>query len=184
MPQSIQHQLLQNWNPITPIFQGASINNCTFKINFGPNPVSPCHKRRRVIIEEDSQWASLRLACYISTVNKILSVWILLVFTNLCYLEWSREYLFDCLHFYSICFSSSILYSKCCWIGFYVRLILYPIPSYLKVLQSVNPGNNWAIILVIILGNTCEYWTASSTLMLVNILWYCLINSYYRVKKL
>ena len=55
MPQSIQQQLLQNWNPITAIFQGASINNCTFNISFGPNPVFPGHKRRRVIIEEDSQ---------------------------------------------------------------------------------------------------------------------------------
>ena len=54
IPQSIQQQLLQNWNPITPVFQRASINNCTFNINFGPNPVSPCHKRGRVIIEEDS----------------------------------------------------------------------------------------------------------------------------------
>ena len=54
MPQLIQQQLLQNWNPITPIFR-ASLNNCTFNINFGSNPVSPCHKRRRAIIEEDSQ---------------------------------------------------------------------------------------------------------------------------------
>ena len=35
-PQNIQQQLLQNWNPVTPIFQGASIQNCTFNINFGP----------------------------------------------------------------------------------------------------------------------------------------------------
>ena len=64
MPQSIQQQLLQNWNPITPTFQGASISNCTYNINFGSNPVSPCHKRRRVIIEEDSQWNSLWWPCY------------------------------------------------------------------------------------------------------------------------
>ena len=47
-----------------------------------------------------------------------------------------------------------ILHSKGGWIGFYVREILYPIPSFLKVLRSVNPGNNpynsclfWAILL-------------------------------------
>ena len=55
MPQSIQQQLLQNWNPKTPIFQGALINDCTFNINFNPNLVSPCHKRCAVIIVEDSQ---------------------------------------------------------------------------------------------------------------------------------
>ena len=56
IPQTFhQQQLSQNWNPITPIFQGASINNCTFNINFGPNIISPPRKRRRVVIEDDSQ---------------------------------------------------------------------------------------------------------------------------------
>ena len=54
-PQNIQQQLLQNWNPVTPIFQGASIQNCTFNINFGPKVNSPPPKRRRIIIEDDSQ---------------------------------------------------------------------------------------------------------------------------------
>lgn len=53
--QTIQQQLSQKWNPVAPIFQGASINNCTFNINFGPNLISPPCKRRRVILEDDSQ---------------------------------------------------------------------------------------------------------------------------------
>ena len=54
-PQNIQQQLLQNWNPVTPIFQGDSIQNCTFNINFGRKVDSPPPKRRRIIIEDDSQ---------------------------------------------------------------------------------------------------------------------------------
>ena len=65
---SVQQQMMVNWNPvhphnqnknpIPPIFQGATINNCHFNINININPVSTCEnppKRRRIVIEDDSQ---------------------------------------------------------------------------------------------------------------------------------
>ena len=56
IPMSIQQQLLNNWNPVLPsTFHGALISNCTFNINVYNNSKSPPSKRRRVIIEDDSQ---------------------------------------------------------------------------------------------------------------------------------
>ena len=60
IPLEIQQQLMQSWNPFnTAIFQGATMNNCVFNINVNaPKPrsvsSSPCIKRRRMIIDDDS----------------------------------------------------------------------------------------------------------------------------------
>ena len=59
LPLNIQQQMMECWNPITPIFQGATISNCVFNININTNPSSPQNvnprKRRRVVIDDDSQ---------------------------------------------------------------------------------------------------------------------------------
>ena len=50
--------MMQSWNPLTPIFQGATLSNYVFNININttlsPQNYNP-YKRRRVIIDDDSQ---------------------------------------------------------------------------------------------------------------------------------
>ena len=54
IPQSIQQQLLPNWNtPLPPAFFGAHISNCTFNINVYNSSPTRCNKRRRIFIEEE-----------------------------------------------------------------------------------------------------------------------------------
>ena len=56
IPLEIQQQLSQSWNPVTPIFQGATISNCTFNIHVNSsNSSSPVRKRRRIIIEDSQE---------------------------------------------------------------------------------------------------------------------------------
>ena len=62
IPNSIQNQLLSEWNmPFPPsasvsipTFYGATMNNCTFNINvYNSSPPSKLQKRRRIFIEEE-----------------------------------------------------------------------------------------------------------------------------------
>ena len=41
LPLHIQKQMMQSWNPRTPIFQGATLSNCIFNININTTPSSP-----------------------------------------------------------------------------------------------------------------------------------------------
>ena len=66
---------------------------------------------------------------------------------------------------FSLChtwLNNIILHSKGGCIAFYVRQILYPIPSYLKVLWSINRGNNPY--------NNCFFWAMPSNIDLHQVL--------------
>ena len=62
LPRCIGNQMLDHWDPVAnnqlPIFQGASISNCTFNIqifNSANSPPPAPVKRRRIIFDDDEE---------------------------------------------------------------------------------------------------------------------------------